>query len=176
MAKGVRRTKLELEAVYADVEEYLVRVRSYAKVKRALADKYDVTPKHVTEWIKVVHERWRADAKDEDRETKRDGMRATLNEIVSLAMNRTEIVRDGDGKPVIDPKTNQPMRRARPDLQRALHATHQLRALDGLDMPTKVALQGPTGGPVEHKVTGALITPSESRALINVLKGLKKPS
>jgi hypothetical protein len=176
VAKGVRRTKLEMEAVYADTEEYLVRIRSHTKVKRALADKYDVRPDTVKSWIAEVHKRWRAAASTEDRDARRDAMRVTLNELLSMAMNRTELVRDADGKVVIDPTTNQPARRTRPDVQRALHATHQLRALDGLDSPTKVALSGPDGGPIPHKITGSLITPSESKALVNALKGLKKPS
>jgi hypothetical protein len=173
VAKGVKRTKLELEAVYADVEEYLVRVRSHAKIKRAIATKYDVTPKHVSGWIKVVHDRWRAQAGDENRDTKRDGMRATLNELLSMAMNRTDVVRGPDGKIVYE-ANGEPKRRARPDIQRALHATHQLRALDGLDAPTKVNLSGPDGGPIPHKVTGNLVTPSERNAIANLLKGLKK--
>lgn len=174
MKGGGRRSKLEMEAVYADVEEYLVRVRSHTKIKRALAEKYDVKPRQVSTWIAEVHARWRAQAGGEDRDLKRDAMRVVLNELLSLAMNRTEIVRDKDGKVVVDPATGQPARRARPDVQRALHATHQLRALDGLDSPTKVALTNPNGdGPAQVKITGNLVTKSEHAAIANLLKGLK---
>lgn len=178
----IRHNKLELEAIYGDVAEYLVRLRSHHKVKQMLAVKYNVKPDSVTRWIQEVHARWRAEAPDdpEARENKRAFMRATLNEIAALAMNRQLPLRGEDGKVVRDANGKVTMRVV-PDLQHALHAAAQLRAMDGLDAPVKVnANVKHTGkvdgevevkGSVEHK---GLITEDERRALEGLIKGFPK--
>lgn len=170
------RTKLEMEATYAEVEEYLVRVRSHFKVKQILGTKYGVTPSTVSRWITEVHRRWAETSKATDKEQRRDEMRALLDKITELAMNRQVPARGDDGKILKDDKGKVVMR-VSPDLQHALHAAAQIRAMDGLDVapPLRVKVEG-GDKPVQHVVGHAVVTKDEASALARILKGLpKKP-
>lgn len=135
---AVKRTKLEMEAVYDDVMDHMIRLRVDDRVKPTLVKKYNVHPQTVSKWMAEVRARLRASAKDSDHEDKRNLMRATLNTLLSMAINKSVVVRNPDGKPVIDTQTQKPVKVAAPDLKEALNACKQLRDLDALDMPVQV--------------------------------------
>jgi hypothetical protein len=164
---ATKRTKLEMEAVYADVEDHLVRLRQEGRVKHALVQKYQVNPHTVGRWIKEVFARYRATVTPEDRENRRHLMRATLDTIASMALNKTVTVRDANGKPVIDQATGKPFKVAAPDLKNALDACKQLRDLDGLDEPIKVETtqNGKT-------TTTVLFGEDDRKALRDALRGM----
>lgn len=121
-----RPTLNEQEERVLDAEQHLVRLRSSRRVEAALSKKYGVTRRTVRRWVKQVRDRWAEEAEGEGEELRmerRTNYRATLNEVIAQAMNRTRTVKDGDGtKRVPDP-----------DLRSALSAIEQLRRLDGVD-------------------------------------------
>lgn len=170
MSTPGRRTRLEMEAIYTDVEDHLVRLPE-ARVKGQLIAKYKVHPSTVGKWIKEVFARHRKAAEGdavEVRENRRNLMRLRLETIQSMAVNKSVIVRDPNGKPIPDPKdATKPMRVAAPDLKNALDACKQLRDLDGLDEAIKIETTS------NGKTTTTLILGDEDRkALENALKGM----
>lgn len=167
MSEG-RRTRLEMETIFADVEDHLVRLPE-GRVKAQLVAKYKVHPATVGKWIKEVYARFKASAvPDEARENRRNLMRLRLETIQSMALNKSVVLRNPDGKPVMDPKDpSKPVRVAAPDLKNALDACKQLRDLDGLDEPIKVETTN------NGKTTTTLVLADDDRkALENALKGL----
>lgn len=165
-----RRTRLEMEVIYADVEDHLVRLPQ-ARVKGVLVSKYQVDPSTVGKWVREVFARMRkagkVDAAD-IREDRRNLMRLRLETAHSMAVNKSIIVRDANGKPIPDPKdATKPMRVAAPDLKNALDACKQLRDLDGLDEPIKVEQTNTNNTTTTHKLDD-----EDRKALENALKGL----
>lgn len=165
-----RRTRLEMEVIYADVEDHLVRLPE-GRVKGVLVSKYQVHPSTVGKWIREVFARMRkagqVDAADV-REDRRNLMRLRLETAHSMAVNKSVIVRDPNGKPLPDPKDPaKPMRVAAPDLKNALDACKQLRDLDGLDEPIRV--ETTTNG---KTTTTVVLADDDRKALEAALKGL----
>lgn len=177
MGSRGRVTKLEFEERLADTEQYLLRFRSRTRVMSFLGKKWDVTPSTVSHWITKVHERWRANAKATNRDEKRDEAEATLNEVIFLAMNRTRSVTVMED--IVDPETGQvtgsrakTVQRPDPDNQRVLHAVAQLRALNGLDAPVKVAISGG----LSNSNTTTVKPDADTRDLVlAAIKGLPPP-
>lgn len=162
-----KRTKMEMELVYADVEDHLIRLASEGGVIQRLIAKYGVSHKQVREWISEVYARYRKAQEDNPqiREDRRNLMRARIETIHSMAVNKQITLRNPDGKPVMDPVRNTPVRVPSPDLKNALDACKQLRELDGLDMPVKVDVK--TEGKNELALNGA-----DRDILEKALKGL----
>jgi len=150
-----RRTRLEMEVIYADVEDHLVRLPE-GRVKGQLITKYKVHPSTVGKWIKEVFARMRKASEGdaiEVRENRRNLMRLRLETAHSMALNKSVLVRDPNGKPIPDPKDpSKPMRIAAPDLKNGLDACKQLRELDGLDMPVKVETTTTGATTTTHKL------------------------
>lgn len=137
-----RVAKEEHEEHLAATEEALVKLRSQWRVIQHLTKRYNVAQRTARRWIQEVQSKWGQEAALFDRKTERSSMRATLNEILAAALGRTIVVKDDDGKVVLDPQTGRPVVKANPDLQRALHAATQLRMLDGLDEAQKIKVEG----------------------------------
>lgn len=154
-----RRTKLEMEAIYADVEEHMIRLRHEGRVVAQLAAKYNVTRHTVGRWVKEVFARLRAKEAPDDREDRRNMMRGTLDTIASMALNKTTVLRDASGSPMLD-GSNKPIRVPAPDLKNALDACKQLRDLDGLDAPIKISKT------VEGTTTTTVVLGDEDRAAL----------
>lgn len=170
MSTPGRRTRLEMEVIYTDVEDHLVRLPE-ARVKGQLIAKYGVNQSTVGKWIKEVFARHRKAAEgdaDDVRENRRNLMRLRLETLHSMAVNKSVIVRTPDGKPIPDAKDpSKPMRIAAPDLKNAGDMCKQLRELDGLDVAVKI--ETTTNG----KTTTTLVLGDDDRkALENALKGL----
>lgn len=165
---GVKRTKMEMELVYADVEDHLIRVGIEGNVIQRLIIKYGVSHKQAREWIREVYARYRkAEAENPNfRENRRNLMRSRIEVIHSMAINKQVTLRGADGKPVMDPKDpSRPVRVPAPDLKNALDACKQLRDLDGLDAPIKVE--------TKNETTGELSLTTDDRDLLEkALKGL----
>ncbi len=157
-----RITKLEYESRIADTEEHIVRLRSSPRIIRVMAAKYRVDPKSVANWIREVYDRWAAEATEVNREARRNEMRATLNTVVSMALNKSTVLKDINGNPMIDAVTQKPITRALPDIKSVLDATKQLRALDGLDAPVRV----------DARLDGDSSLKLDGSSLINALKGI----
>lgn len=132
----------QLQERLADTEQALIRLRSEWRVIQAMTKKHGVNNRCVREWIQKVKAKWGTETHLLERKTERGFMRNTLNELLSAAITRTIVIKDDDGKVVLDPNTQLPLVKANPDLQRALHAASQLRALDGLDEAMKVKVEG----------------------------------
>lgn len=144
---GSGRVPKELhEEHLAETEQALVRLRAKYRVQQHLVTKYGIAPRTARKWIEAVRRRWGAEAEQTDRTAKRNEMRATLNELLHQALNKTIVVKNPDGTVVVDPQSGRPVVKLQPDLQRALHASAQLRALDGLDAPTKHVVEGGVAG------------------------------
>lgn len=143
-----RTSNEEHEEHLAATEEALVKLRSQWRVIQHLMKRFKgpsgqpISKRTARRWILEVHQKWGAEAVQFDRKNDRSFMRATLNEILASALGRTIVVKDDDGKVVLDPQTGYPILKANPDLQRALHAATQLRALDGLDEAQKIKVEG----------------------------------
>lgn len=165
---ATKRTRLELEEVYADVEEHLIRLRQEGRVKAALVKKYKVHPATAGKWIREVFARYKASSKmsPEVREDRRNLMRATLDTVASMAFNKSVTLRNPDGRPVID-ATGKPVKVAAPDLKNVLDACKQLRELDALDEPIKIETTN------NGATTTTLVIADDARkALEKALKGL----
>lgn len=148
-----RRTKLEMEALYADVEEHMIRLRHDARVTAALVKKYAVHPHTVGKWCKEVLARLRAKAAPTDHDDRRNLMRASLDTVASMALNKVVTLRDASGKPMLDPN-GAPMKVTAPDLKHALIAFAKLMELDGLAVPAQVVTTH-AGGTTTHVTLGA---------------------
>lgn len=156
----------------AETENALVRLRASYRVVQHLTKKFGVAPGTVHKWIRRVKERWGTEADIEDRVSRRNEMRVTLNEILSAAMTRTIVVKNDDGTVVLDPKSKMPVLKSNPDLQRSLHAAAQLRALDGLDAPSKVAVEGALAVTSAVELDGHIANLTrEQRAALRTLTG-----
>lgn len=134
------RTTQEIYAQrLAETEQTMIRLRSSYRVEKHLAEKFGVLPRQVRRWMHQIRVKWKAEAttEDQDREALRAEMHQTLNDILAQAMQRTVIVKDADGNPLLDQATKRPIVKSNPDLQRALHACIQLRNLHALDEPAK---------------------------------------
>lgn len=148
-----RRTKLEMEAVYADVEEHMIRLRHDARVTSALVKKYQVHPHTVGKWTREVLARLRAKQAPTDHEDRRNLMRASLDTVASMALNKMVTLRDPTGKPMLD-GNQAPIKVGAPDLKHALIAFAKLMELDGLAVPAQVVTTH-AGGTTTHVVLGA---------------------
>lgn len=134
----------------------MVKLRSEYRIHQYIMAKWKVSKRTVERWEKEVRAQWAAAAEAEPdpqkrRERRRNQMRADLDTAMAEAMNRTMIVKDSDGNPMLDPREmlptgeknpnyQRPITRPHPDIQRFLHACNQLRHLDGLDEPAKAQL------------------------------------
>lgn len=146
-ARKGRRTRLEMETIYLDVMDHIVRLRADERITATLAKKYDVSPATAKNWVSEVYARHRAKADATGaHEQRRDLMRATLDTVVSMAFNKTTVLRKPDGTPMIDANTQAPIRIGSPDLGIVLQASARLCALDGLDRPREVKLSGKVDG------------------------------
>jgi hypothetical protein len=165
---NTKRTKLELEEVYADVEEHLIRLRQEGRVKAALVKKYQVHPATAGKWIAEVFARFKASSKNspEVREARRDLMRATLDTVASMAFNKSVTMRHPDGRPMLD-ANGKPIKTGAPDLRSVLDACKQLRELDALDEPIKIETTN------NGTTTTTLVIAEDARkSLEKALKGL----
>lgn len=132
----------QYEEQLAETEAAMVRLRSSYRVETTLAKKFSVHPRTVRKWMAAVRKRWKASASEIDRESHRNDLAATLNEVIFQAMNKSFIVKNDDGTVVVDtnpasPTYGKPIVKANPDLQRVLHGVMQLRSLYGVDAPAK---------------------------------------
>jgi len=134
---------VEMERRYLSVEAALARGMSPLAIEVWAADKWGVKGRAVRDWIMEVRRRWTREAADEDRTELRNRMRATLREIVQLALNRVEVVRDRHGEPMRDER-GQVMTMQAPELGPASFAARTLCQLDGL-LETKLKVEGPSG-------------------------------
>jgi hypothetical protein len=162
-----RRTKLEMEIIYTDVEEHVIRLRQIGRIKGALIAKYKVDQSTAAKWVREVYYRFKASAPDNElREDRRNMMRATLDTIASMALNKSVTLRNPDGSPVLD-SAGKVIKVAAPDLKNALDACKQLRDLDGLDAPIRV--ETTTNG---QTTTTLVLGDEERKALEKALRGL----
>jgi predicted transcriptional regulator len=172
-----RRATLEEQADrLSTIEQALVRRMSAIAVARHYARAWGMTERGVRKYIQRVREAWAAEALAEaaagrsSRESARDAMRASVNAVFAKAMTRSEIVRDGSGNPVLEPKTGRPLTREVPDLRSAASAARILIDLDGLSNPPPqhVIHQGTVGQHVTVSTAGR-------DELERFLAGLPKP-
>lgn len=166
--KPGRRTRLEMEVIYADVEDHMVRLPE-GRVVGTLTTKYQVDPSTVRKWVREVFARMKKAGKvdsEELRQDRRNLMRLRLDTMHSMAINKSILVRDMNGKPVMD-AAGKPMRIAAPDLKNGLDACKQLRDLDGLDEPVKTESKNTNTNVNESKLND-----DDRKALENALKGL----
>lgn len=147
---------MEWDARLAEVEQMMLTVRRPTVVQRQLAEKYGVTTRTVRKWIAKVDAKWAEHAAqfacpDDVREARRNKARETYELVISLALARTEVVKNEDGSVAFDDREyltdgsknqnyKRPITRAKPDLVRAVTAMLGIRHLDGLDAPKKTEL------------------------------------
>lgn len=161
----------------AETEQTMIRLRSSYRVEQALSQKYNVQRRQVRRWMQQVRKKWKEEAsgEEQDRTTLRADMDKTLNEIIAQAFTRTVVVKDADGNPMLDPNPNsntygKPIIKANPDLQRALHALIQLRALHALDQPAQIHHKVDVSADLKKLPTVAALTDSAREKLRDLLK------
>lgn len=132
-----RATKEVFEEHLAACDEAMVRYPSSYQVCKVLAERFGVNPRTVRTWMKIVRERRRAEIAPIDREVARDQARARFDLVFAMAINKTAVVKNIDGSPVLDPATGKPITKPAADLQRALHAEREIVHLDGLAQPIR---------------------------------------
>jgi hypothetical protein len=143
----------------ADVEQIMLTVRRPLLVQQHIATRFGVSLRTARRYVSEVYKKWRDHEKQFDtapalRESRRNNARATFELVVALAINRTEVVKNEDGKVLLDereflgdpalkqrnPAFKLPVTRPKPDLMRVIHALNAWRHLDGLDEPLKAQL------------------------------------
>lgn len=132
--------------------EAMVRLRSSHLVERECVRKYKVHERTVRTWMRTIRKRNAVVLTPELREEKRGALRESYELVARLAMGRTAVVKDDDGKVVLDdrefvydatgqkhpnPSWRQPVLKANPDLHKFMHAMRELAWLDSLNEPTK---------------------------------------
>jgi hypothetical protein len=115
----------------AEVEALLVRRLSNQAIEIHLAKVWGITSRQVHEYVRQVRQRWEKEAVTDDRRAERAHMRASVNDLYSRALGRTEVVRDAKGNPMIGPD-GQVLRVEKPDLRAGARAAEILCRLDGL--------------------------------------------
>lgn len=140
-----KASKDQVDERLRDTERLLIRRRSYSDVERELANKHGVTKRTARKWIQQVRARWREESDAEDAPEARAALVEQLNAVISDAWNHREVVKDGDGKVVLDqnpasPGYGKPILKPSPRHQQILHAVSQLRALQGADKPAKAVV------------------------------------
>lgn len=131
----------EHEERLRDTERHLVRIGVTTEVQEALSRKYGVNERTVRGWIAEVRRRWAEGAANEEkdagvplREIRRHQIREMLLGVYAQAQNRRVVVKDAQGRPVVDRK-GEVVTRVEPSLAASLQALKQLRAVDGVDLP-----------------------------------------
>lgn len=114
-----------------ETETLMARRLSTSRVSQLVAAKYGVTERQARKYIRKIRDRWAAESSSQDRSAKRDQLRATAEAIVSAALNKSEVVRDAAGNPVLD-SSGSPVMRETPDLKTAIRGADVLARLDGL--------------------------------------------
>lgn len=152
MAKG--RTKdLLHEKHIAETEKILIRRRSYYDAMTQIVQTFSVPERTARRWIETVRKQWKVEGTTElfDRTALRVEMHHSLQMGIALALNRTQLVKEKDGRIVYDPASverdaqgnivaGRPTIRANPDLQRYFYGLSTLARLHGLDEPARVKI------------------------------------
>lgn len=142
-------TRAEVEDRIRVAETLLVQKVRESTVVEHLCRAYDVSERQAARYVKAVRERWRAGAPRDlvSRERRRDELRASIDEAVRRAFQRTKAVNDAKGRPLMRTRTlrdpdgtietiEEPITVADPDLRAALHGLRLAMVLDGLEQPT----------------------------------------
>lgn len=116
-----------------EVEEMLVRGMGTRRLVLRCKEEWDVAEATVYKRIRMVRDAWAAEAKKYDRTAKRDEHRSRLLRLYNMAVNRMRPLRDAEGNPVIDPKTDKPFMVEEPDLRTAVKVLDSMSKLDNLD-------------------------------------------
>lgn len=115
----------------AEVETALVRRLSSQAIEIHFSKVWGVTSRQVHDYVREVRARWEKEAVSDDRRAERSHMRASVNDLYTRAMSKTEVVRDAKGNVMLGPD-GQPLRVERPDFRAATRAAEILCRLDGL--------------------------------------------
>lgn len=123
-----------------EVEAAMARRIPRAQMEAALCKRWDCSSRQVRRYMAEVRKRWRDEAieMEDDRPSRRDEMRASLNAIFAKAMAQTRVVKDANNNPVMDPTTGRPLVVETPDLRSAIQASRVLVQLDALDAPMRM--------------------------------------
>src|SRR5262245_44755923 len=140
MAPG-RKNLEESRERMAYCAEMMIRLRDTKKVCDAMTRKYGIGYSAGLDWMTRVRKQWRQEAEGRDVDDYRNDARATMNQVLAIALSKTSVVKGKDGNPVIDPQTGQPIVRATPDLTHTIQAQRVLMDLDGLARPVQQAIK-----------------------------------
>lgn len=132
----------------ADTERALVELVTPSRVIEALTRKYDVDTRTANQWVATVRRRWERLREGVPIEERRSQLVAMVENVYASAVNHSEIVRDSDGEPMLDPISGRVLEKRKPDRKAALAAVRLLADLDGAMAPQKH----------QHQVAVALIT------------------
>lgn len=118
-------------------ETLLIQRVRVSTVIAHLVRAYGVSERQAQRYVEKVRDGWRAGApRDlETREQRRDEVRATIDEVIRLAMQARKPLRAPDGGPVLG-QDGEPVTVAAPDLRAALHGLRLAIQLDALEAPT----------------------------------------
>lgn len=119
-----------------------------SRVIEALTRKYDVDTRTANQWVATVRRRWERLREGVPIDERRSQLVAMVENVYASAVNQSEIVRNSDGEPVLDPVTGRVLEKRKPDRKAALAAVRLLADLDGAMAPQKH----------QHQVAIALVT------------------
>lgn len=154
MAKQVksRARGEEKEARTREIEDAMARRMPFSQIEAYFMKRWGVSARTVRRYMQDVRTMWAEEAQAEDRVERRTHMRASLNSIYAKAMTRTVVVKDADGKPILD-GNGRPLTIESPDTRSAIQAARTLIQLDGLDDPALLRVS--VEAKVEHSTTEA---------------------
>jgi len=138
------RARAEVKAErLAIVEQVLLNRMGGPRTQIELGKKWGVNARQVRKYMTEVRKRWRAEAEalgPDERLARRDGWRASLEQVFAKAMTRTVVITDSVGGPLLK-KDGTPLTREVPDLKNAIAAAKLCIDLDGLAAPAKTQVE-----------------------------------
>lgn len=148
MSKGDDEKSASTEDRIRVAETLLLQRVRIGSVVAHLVRTYGVSERQAQRYVAKVREGWRRGApRDvETREARRDEVRATIDEVIRLAMQRRKPLRGPDGGPVFAPGTTDPIMVPEPDLRAALHGLRLAMQLDALEAPDGRLVRGLPSG------------------------------
>ncbi len=138
-------TAADIENRRAHVERLMSqRLRTSLVVKQAMKD-HKVSKRTIDSDIAHIKARWAQESKGQDRDSRRDSLRVSLNEAIAMAFSRKVVVKDEEGRPVIITRNGKksPLTMADPDVRAIIRGIDVLSKIDGISSIT-----------IEHELQG----------------------
>lgn len=116
----------------ARVEVLTCRRLSRAAIEAQVAKEFGCTTRTVRKDMEALAAEWAEEAEQTDRDLIRVELAASLNYAIALALNKTKVIRDAKGKPVLGPD-RKPLREPDSDMKSVMRGFQILGRFYGIE-------------------------------------------